>query len=130
MPCPYAEKKGMVVFCKAINQKVNPLSYPCLTDRYDKCAHYRKAEEAKAKTPAAAAPPAQPQPPPTAQPPPAQKAPPLQPTLLSGSTRGLTLQGTRPVRCLECVYYGSKTGICLLLGVEVKNPYDPPCTRT
>ncbi len=48
MPCPYAEKRGAVVFCKAINKIVNPFVMPCLSNRYTRCKYYRAAEERKA----------------------------------------------------------------------------------
>ncbi len=153
MPCPYAKRRGAVIYCEAAKKIVNPLTHPCLSrSRYTRCKYYRAAQEARetraeekpaqAQTSAAAPPPAtsppKPQPasaiPSTAREerppaPPASKPPePAKP--VAPRTRGLTLDG-RPARnCLECIYYGRKTSICLLLGVEVRDPNRPPCAES
>jgi len=135
LPCPYAEKKGPVVYCKLIGKKVNPLAFPCLTNRYERCKYYRqRAQAAKPPASESTTPPqpsqqAAPQPPP----PPATVragAPQARPAgQARGETKGLTLDGRRPSNCLECIYYGAKTKTCLLLGVTVEDPYDPPCAK-
>ncbi|MCE4625778.1 MAG: hypothetical protein F7C35_07965 [Desulfurococcales archaeon] len=149
MPCPYAERKGALVYCKAAKKKVNPLTYPCLSKtRYVKCKYYREAAKkieagVKAKEtpptvreqPKPAAPPAiqsQPQAQPTITPPISASAP-VEPsqtvTMKRYRTKGMTLAG-RPARtCLECIYYGSRTKTCILLGIEVKDPFNPPCAE-
>lgn len=43
MVCPLGERRGTVVFCKAINKKVNPMVMPCLGRAYEKCKYYREA---------------------------------------------------------------------------------------
>lgn len=143
MVCPYAERKGPIVICGVTGKKVNPLAYPCLTDKYEKCKYYRQAQEAKKPEKAMVereAKPAAPPKPQLAPAPPAREASgPQGPGLgrikarkraLARETKGLTLDGRKPTNCLECIYYGSKTQTCLLLGVEIKDPYDPPCART
>ena len=57
MPCPYAERKGPAVYCRLIGKKVNPLAFPCLTDKYEKCRYYRRhaAEAKREEKPAAPA---------------------------------------------------------------------------
>ncbi len=137
MPCPYAEKKGPIVFCKAIKKNVSPFSYPCLTkDKWKRCRHYREAEKRKAleKPAAQASQPEIPTPTPAATPvarsettEPAQK---VQVERREVRTKGIRLDGSPARHCLECIYYGSKTRTCLLLGVEVKDPYDPPCAKS
>lgn len=164
MPCPYAERKGALVYCRLAKKKVNPLAYPCLGNKYKKCKIYKKyAGKEEVSTPP---PPPEaeqvPQTPQTAPPPRVEaeakpsEAPPIpepvpttkleipkieveipkievsQPTKESSGTvrtRGLTLDGKPARNCLECIYYGKNTRICLLLGVEVKNPLDPPCAK-
>ena len=137
MPCPYAEKKGPIVYCKLTGKKVNPLAFPCLTNKYTRCKYYRKAgevkrdeEKAKAEekpvTPQEAQKQALPQPPPSQ--PSISVNPP--PTTSRRETKGMTIDGRKPSNCLECIYYGAKTRTCLLLGITVKDPYDPPCAKT
>lgn len=131
MVCPYAERKGPIVICGVTGSKVNPIAFPCLTDRYQRCKYYKRAGEEKAveerreeKPPAPK--PARPEAMPVVKPSPREK--PL--AKGRGETKGITIDGRRPFTCLECMYYGEKTKTCLLLSVEVTNPYDPPCTRT
>ncbi|MEB3846835.1 MAG: hypothetical protein GSR74_02530 [Desulfurococcales archaeon] len=136
MPCPYAEKKGPIVYCKLTGKKVNPLAFPCLTNKYTRCKYYRKASEEKRVEEKFKAEerPAAPQ---EARKPVAHQPPPLQPTTTSPhrtpvrrETKGMTIDGRKPSNCLECIYYGEKTRTCLLLGITVKDPYDPPCAKT
>ena len=147
MPCPYAEKKGPIVICKVLGKKVNPLAHPCLTNRYTKCKYYKKAIEKEKKLEEAV---------PTTEPykekimkeitlparqekSPKIEASPYSSLTISTSkpistekreTKGMTLDGRKPTNCLECIYYGSKTKTCILLGVQIKDPYDPPCAKT
>jgi len=107
--CPYAERRGPAVYCKAAGRKVNPLAFPCLTDKYQKCRFYR-APQATPQTPQ----------------PPRQEARPARPRR---GVKGSTIDGRVPVDCTECVYYGSRTGTCILLGVTVRDPRDPPCAE-
>ena len=141
MACPYAEKRGGAVYCKLIGRKVNPLAYPCLSNKYEKCKIYRKhASQAGEERPPQAVTAGRPFPPRVgveiAKPAgPERTAAPAMPTATpsrggTGRTRGLTLEGKPASNCLECIYYGRNTGICLLLGVEVRDPYDPPCAKT
>ncbi|MCE4627889.1 MAG: hypothetical protein F7C34_01895 [Desulfurococcales archaeon] len=138
MPCPYAERRGPVIYCKAIGKAVSPLTHPCLSkNRYTKCKYYRAAEAKKAEKPSAKAQPAEPARPPreAEAPQPSMEATPPQPAIARSDTstrktRGTTLDG-RPARtCLECIYYGSRTKMCLLLGIEVKDPLRPPCAES
>jgi len=129
LACPYAERKGPIVVCQVIGKKVNPISYPCLTDRYQRCKFYKKARAPEVRP---ASKPEQviekkiepiltvkPTPKPTV-------ATPRRETI---STKGLTLYGGKPSNCTECIYYGAKTNTCLLLSIEITNPHDPPCTK-
>ena len=151
MPCPYAERRGAIVYCKAAGKPVNPLAFPCLTNRYQRCRYYREAQARKAKAPEEATPPpreaaepaaqpVKPQPPPT-QTPAAPRAPAEAPATAGEAQagqapaperpriRGLTADG-RPARnCLECIFYSEALGRCLLLGVNVEDPYNPPCAQ-
>ncbi len=141
MPCPYAEKKGPIVICKVTGKKVNPLAFPCLTNRYTRCKYYREAESKKAKPEVKPrAPIEQPSIAPPASVPSIKREEtrasrtiePVKETVHvkgRGEVKGLTLDGRKPRNCLECIYYGSKTKTCLLLGVTIKDPYDPPCAK-
>jgi len=133
MPCPYAEKRGAIVFCKAIGGPVNPLAFPCLTGRYEMCRYYReaKAREAEAKaveiqSRAVRAV--------TSEAPTREEVERVAGTKAATAgpaptTRGLTVDG-RPARnCLECVFYSEATKSCLLLGVKVEDPNNPPCAQ-
>ncbi len=177
MPCPFAERKGALVYCKLAKKKVNPLAYPCLGNKYVRCKIYKKyieeqekekeaissqlsESESTEKTHAAQPQISQltrvedelretsssaisqvPEPVPKIK----LEIPKIEikdinfkdrkneENIKLGSetrTRGLTLSGTPAKNCLECIYYGKNTRICLLLGVEVKNPLDPPCTKS
>jgi len=110
VPCPYAERRGAAVYCRAAGRKVNPLAFPCLTDRYERCRYYKPPGEAGARGREAEE---------AARP--RERGEP--------ETLGLTLDGRRPRSCRECIYYGSRTGVCLLLGVTVEDPERPPCAR-
>ncbi|MEB2836305.1 MAG: hypothetical protein GSR80_001120 [Desulfurococcales archaeon] len=153
MPCPYAERRGAIVYCKAAGKPVNPLAFPCLTNRYQRCRYYREAEARKARAAEEAAPPPSEAAKPAAQPvqAPAVEAPPAAPQAQAEAPatageagearaeqapaperpriRGLTADG-RPARnCLECIFYSEALGRCLLLGVNVEDPYNPPCAQ-
>ncbi len=56
MPCPYAERRGAVVFCRAVNRVVNPFVMPCLSERYTRCRFFQEAQK-KAAAAAPAPPP-------------------------------------------------------------------------
>ncbi len=129
MPCPYAERKGPAVYCRLIGRKVNPLAFPCLTDKYEKCRYYRRhaAEAKREEKPSAAQ--AAPRREAIQAPPRPVAAPSPAPGGRRGEVKGLTLDGRKPRTCLECIYYGTKTRTCLLLGIPVDNPEDPPCAR-
>ncbi len=43
MVCPYAERRGFIVYCKLIGRHVNPLTRPCISGDYTKCPDYRQA---------------------------------------------------------------------------------------
>ncbi len=125
MPCPYAERRGAVVYCRAAGKPVNPLAFPCLTNRYTKCKYYRQAQQRAEQAivperPAEAAPKLAPEEAPAAGPAPA-------PQSAAPATRGLTKEGTPARNCLECVFYVKTISYCTLLGVDVKDPNKPPC---
>lgn len=118
MPCPYAERRGALIYCKASGKTVNPLTFPCLSDRYTACRYYKearaKAGEAAGKPTAAAAPRAaparveeRPQPP--------------------RGVMGVRRDGSPPSACSECVFYVKTRSWCLLLGEKVEDPQRPPC---
>jgi len=107
MPCPYAERRGSLVFCKILGKPVNPLVYPCLSNKYKSCKHYKepvKAEEKKA--------------------PPAPK-PETTPPSLTGV--GVTKDGGIPRTCRECVFYSEHLGFCFLLNTKIEDPEKPLC---
>ncbi|MCE4619202.1 MAG: hypothetical protein F7C37_07180 [Desulfurococcales archaeon] len=111
MACPFAARQGAAVYCKLLKKRVNPLAYPCLSKKYEKCKVYQERgkqaqekesqEQEKQVT--------------------AQVQRPKQ-----ARRKGLRLDGSPARHCRECIYYG-KTGVCLLLGVEIKDPNNPPC---
>ncbi len=108
MVCPFAEKKGAAVYCKILGKRVNPLAYPCLSKKYEKCKIYQEhkkhvEERAKEVKVEEAAP-------------------------ISKKAKGIRLDGSPARNCRECIYYG-KTGVCLLLGIEVEDPDNPPCMQ-
>ena len=132
MPCPYAERRGVSIYCKAAGRKVNPLAFPCLTNRYKRCRYYREPEPEK---------PQEQKEPAKAETRPARKQPQVTiPTLEypsvtpraspRGEVKGITIDGRKPRDCTECIYYGARTRTCLLLGVTVQDPRDPPCAKT
>ncbi len=41
MTCPYAERKGFIVYCKLTGRYVNPLTRPCISGDYTKCPEYQ-----------------------------------------------------------------------------------------
>ena len=149
MPCPYAERKGALIYCKAAKKRVNPLTYPCLSKtRYVKCKYYREAakrieEEVKVKEVKPPALPAAPRPAPSISQAPSKPQPTITPPLSASApiepsqavtmkrykTKGMRLDGKPARTCLECIYYGSRTKTCILLGVEVKDPFNPPCAE-
>lgn len=43
--CPYGEKRGAAVYCKASGKVVNPLVMPCGSPNYVKCRFYREAKK-------------------------------------------------------------------------------------
>jgi len=113
LPCPYAERRGPLVYCRAAGRPVNPLAFPCLTNRYEACRYYREAEARAAGEEARA-----PQPPGRGRGPAGARR-----------TRGLTRAGEPASNCRECVFYIKSISYCTLLGVEVSDPDDPPCAE-
>jgi len=130
LPCPYAERRGALVYCRARGGPVNPLAFPCLTERYQNCRFYREAEARKKAEkeapPTEAAPREAPAAP--AAPKAREEAGGAQPKPAPApATRGLTADG-RPARsCRECIFYSESLSRCLLLGVKVDDPDRPPC---
>ncbi|MEB3788327.1 MAG: hypothetical protein GSR72_00345 [Desulfurococcales archaeon] len=111
MACPYAERQGAAVYCKVLRKRVNPLAYPCLSKKYEKCKVYQEKEKYLQETE------------------PREQA--EQVTVQAQRPRqerriGIRLDGSPARHCRECIYYG-RTGVCLLLGVEIKDPNNPPC---
>jgi len=114
MICPFAERRGAIVYCRVLRKRVNPLAYPCLSKKYEKCKIYQeqrkfteertKELEKTEKTVSSA---------------------PIE-TELRRKRIGIRLDGSPARTCKECIYYG-RTGLCLLLGIEVKDPNNPPC---
>ncbi len=43
MVCPYAERRGFIVYCKLLRKHVNPLTRPCISGDYTRCPDYRRA---------------------------------------------------------------------------------------
>lgn len=41
--CPYGERRGAAVYCKAAGRMVNPLVMPCRSPNYVRCRFYREA---------------------------------------------------------------------------------------
>ncbi len=139
MACPFAKRTGPLVFCTAAERKVNPLVFPCFSERYKACRFYpgeeekpvtepviereeteaeeveeeERREEALTEEPAAREP----------------------ATIIEekGEERtvrrglGIRIDGKPAENCLECLYYGAQAKACLKLGVDVKDPYKPPC---
>ena len=127
MPCPYAERRGALVYCKVSGKTVNPIAYPCLGTKYDACPYYRQArqkaeaEEAKPAAKPEAKPAAR-----EARPPTARAA---RPRRASVGIRGLTRLGGLPDSCLECIFYAKGKAWCLILGSRVENAEEPPCSK-
>lgn len=144
MVCPFAKRAGPLVICNAVNRKVNPLVFPCFSDRYQTCRNYPR--EAKERAEAVEARPAAPGEPQEAL---GEKV--EEPVAVSGREEaaetiteeaveeraetpttkrrglGIRIDGRPAENCLECLYYGAQTGACLKLGVDVKDPHKPPC---
>jgi len=102
--CPYAEKKGAAVYCRAAGRKVNPLAFPCFTDRYEKCRYYKQARASEAPRREEEARPKR-------------------------RLKGITKDLRQPRDCTECIYYGVRTGTCLLLKIPIPDPKNPPCAE-
>ena len=47
MTCPYAERRGFIVYCKLTKRYVNPLTRPCISGDYTKCPEYQSALASK-----------------------------------------------------------------------------------
>ncbi len=47
MTCPYAERRGFIVYCKLTKRFVNPLTRPCISGDYTRCPEYQKALSTK-----------------------------------------------------------------------------------
>ncbi len=116
--CPYAERRGLAVFCKLANKKVSPLRYPCFSTHWDKCPIYRemapkmqqkeeKEVEAKAERTRAT-------------------------TAKNEVPRSIGKGFKKPEEaktCHECIFYSELTGMCLKLKIRVDDPNNPPCKR-
>jgi len=83
---------------------VNPLAFPCLTDKYEKCRIYRQAREVQAQVREEEAAPRR-------------------------KLKGITKDMRQPRDCTECIFYGVRTGTCLLLKIPIPDPRDPPCAE-
>ncbi|MEB3764612.1 MAG: hypothetical protein GSR77_00370 [Desulfurococcales archaeon] len=111
MACPYAERQGAAVYCKLLKKRVNPLAYPCLSKKYEKCKVYQERGKQAQET--------------------ERQEQPIQAIVQAqrpeqARRTGIRLDGSPARHCRECIYYG-RTGVCLLLGVEIKDPNRPPC---
>ena len=130
MTCPFADVKGLLVYCKLLKKYVSPLKYPCLSN-YGKCEVIRKNK----------------------------RCPFLQisenkvsckfiknlvtyfcfsnykdcPVYIRyvglRQVRSVTVNG-RPKSCLECPFYSKLTNKCVKLKIKVKDPNNPPCQTT
>ncbi len=115
--CPYAERRGLAVFCKLANKKVSPLRYPCFSSHWDKCPIYRemapkieeerKKEEVKAES----------------------TRPPSTPSETPRSVGKGFKKPEEARTCHECIFYSELTGMCLKLKIRVDDPNNPPCKR-
>ena len=39
--CPFAEKKGLAIYCKVAKKKVSPLTHYCTSDKWPQCEYLR-----------------------------------------------------------------------------------------
>ncbi len=130
--CPYAERKGLAVFCKLANKKVSPLRYPCFSSHWQKCPIYREMapkqeEESKAaevSTEGASS---------GVDSRVEKRISTSRATATSAPTpRSIGKGFKRPEEaktCYECIFYSELTGMCLKLKIRVDDPNNPPCKR-
>ncbi len=114
--CPQAERRDAAVYCRVLGRTVNPLAFPCMTARYERCRYYKPVEapaaaEEKAAELARAA---------------RAEGVAAEPT---AEGLGLTAEGARAENCSECVFYGTLSKLCFLLNKPVYDPLEPPCRR-
>ncbi len=130
MTCPFANVKGLLVYCKLLKKHVSPLKYPCLSN-YGKCevirrekkCPYLKISEEKVEC---------------------EFIKNLVTYFCFSNYRDcpvyLRYVGLKEVKsivtndarksCLECPFYSKLTGKCAKLKVKVKDPNKPPCQST
>ena len=117
--CPYAERRGLAVFCKLANKKVSPLRYPCFSSHWNKCPIYKemapklqhKEEVKEVETKAGEG---------------------RVTNVTGGVPRGIGKGFKKPEEaktCHECIFYSELTGMCLKLKIRVDDPNNPPCKR-
>ena len=122
MVCPFAKRAGPLVFCEAVKRKVNPLAFPCFSERYATCRHYpqqpmekpiieERVEEEEKPGPEEV----------RREEAIAEERP------VTRRGLGIRIDGKPAENCLECLYYGAHAKVCLKLGVDIKDPYKPPC---
>jgi hypothetical protein len=140
LTCPFAKRVGPLVTCTAANKKVNPLVFPCFSDRYQFCRFYPREAEAEAE-PLQEEARVEEAPVVEEERPVAQAAEEAAETVEAeeeaveaeekpAPTRrglGITIEGRPAENCLECLYYGAQARVCLKLGIDVKDPRRPPC---
>ncbi len=118
--CPYAERKGLAVYCKLANKKVSPLRYPCFSSHWQKCPIYREmapkleAEKKEERKEVKEERRVEEKP---------REAPAGRPALPSAGFKKPEEART----CHECIFYSELTGMCLKLKIRVKDPNNPPC---
>ncbi len=115
--CPHAERRDAAIYCRVLGRVVNPLAFPCMTTRYERCRNYKPVEvparagEERAAELARAA---------------QAEGVVAEPT---AEGLGLTAEGARAESCSECVFYGSLSKLCFLLSRPVGDPLEPPCKK-
>lgn len=104
MVCPYARKRGPVVYCEIQKRTVSPLKYPCLTDKWSECEilkSVRKKEEEGIKE--------------------------VEVKMKESDEKPEIQEQVERPTCLQCPFYSRLTGKCVKYKIKVENPEEPPC---
>ncbi len=105
MVCPYAKKRGPVVYCELLKKRVSPLRYPCLTERWHNCEAVKTKKEVKKD----------------------ESIREVEVEMKESDEKPeIQNQLERPT-CFQCPFFSRLTGICVKYRIRIENPEEPPC---
>ncbi len=103
MVCPYAKKRGPVVYCEIQKKRVSPLKYPCLTDKWHECEVIKKVKRAE------------------------EGIQEVEVQMKESDEKPEIQSQLEKFTCLQCPFYSKLTGKCVKYKIKVENPEEPPC---